>query len=68
MHYDKANLIRDAMMTDESKALDEATMGFIFDQAILFKKHKFINLLLDMDFDIARYITPLKLVQYYRAF
>ena len=63
--YDKAELIREELYQDDAAPLNSTQLGEIFDQAISFRKPKFIDLLLDMDFDYKQHVTRDKLMEYY---
>lgn len=65
MQYNKAELIKDELFQDDSEPLDDKNLGFIFDEAIRFKKCKFIDMLLDMDFNFKAHVTPERLMTYY---
>lgn len=65
--YDKAELIREELFQDDAKPLTAKQLGDIFDQAIAFRKPKFIDLVLDMDFDYKAHITKDKLMGYYES-
>ena len=65
MEYDKVDLIKEELYHDDSKPLDQSSLGSIFNEAIRFRKWRFIDLLLEMDFDLGSHLTRNTLRIYY---